>query len=173
MKLDRELKLQAWLDGELSAAEARELEQLASTDADLAALAGELRMTKGILAGNEPGPVNVPESREFYFSRISREIERLERQPAPAVPSFWAKSWVRFLAPMGAAAALVLVLALPDRSKTTADETETSVQESPVIQFHSTTEKMDVIWIHSDVDPMPDVTSPDLSTKPDRNDNNQ
>ena len=170
MKLDRELKLQAWVDGELSPAEAREIEQLIAAESDLSALAGELRMTKSILAGNEPEAVRVPESREFYFSKISHGIERLERQPAPVAPSFWSSWWVRTLAPVGAAAAMVVLVALPDRSGPGADETENSVQESTVIQFHS--EKMDVIWIHSDVDGTPDVNSPDLTPKPDRNDNN-
>jgi len=172
MKLDREMKLQAWLDGELPAAEAREVEQLIATDGEFSALAGELRMTKSILAGNEPDEVVVPESREFYFSKISREIERLERQPAPAARSVWSSWWVRILAPVGAAAAMVALVALPNRQGSGADETENSVQESTVIQFHSTTEKMDVIWIHSDVDGTPDVSSPDLTPKPDRNDNN-
>jgi anti-sigma factor RsiW len=172
MKLEQELKLQAWLDGEASPDEAREVEQLLANDAHFAALAGELRMSKGILAGSEPEAVKLPESREFYFSKISREIERLERQPAPAARSVWASAWMRILAPVTGVAALTLILSLPDRSNTGVDETENTIKESTVIQFHSTTEKMDVIWIHSDVDPMPDVSSPDLSTKPDRDDNN-
>jgi len=172
MKREHELKVQAWLDGELSGTEACEVEQLIANDAALSAIAGELRMAKGILAGNEPEVATLTDSREFYFSKIAREIERLDRQPATAARSFWSLWWVRVLVPAGAAAVMVALIALPDRPGTSADETENSVQESTIIQFHSTTEKMDVIWIHSDVDGTPDVTSPDLAPKADRNDNN-
>ncbi|MBI3876108.1 MAG: hypothetical protein HY300_09175 [Verrucomicrobia bacterium] len=172
MNAETEVKLAAWIDGELSAGESREVEALLARDAELSAVAGELRMTKGILAGNEP-EVRVPETREFYWSKISREIERLERQPAPAAASLWRSWWLRALVPTCATAAMVALFVLPNRNGSSGvDETESSLQESTVIQFHSASEKMDVIWIQSDVNSNPEIASPDLSGKPDRNENN-
>src|SRR5262245_49184294 len=103
MNEDQLLQLQAWMDGELPAEEARRVEALLRTSPEAEALASELRMTKGFLAGNEP-EAKVPETRDFYWSKIRREIERTEAaesaaaSPAPA-PA-WLLSWRRFLAPL-------------------------------------------------------------------------
>ena len=62
MKHDLELKLQAWLDGELPAAEAEEMRRLAAADPQAAGLLAELRNTKAALLQNEPSVI-VPEPR--------------------------------------------------------------------------------------------------------------
>src|SRR5688572_6098577 len=80
MTEDQQLKLQAFLDGELSEKEAREMASWLARDAEATALAGELRNTRKALKDSEPN-IRVPESREFYWSKIQREIER---EPAPA-----------------------------------------------------------------------------------------
>ena len=74
------IKVQAFLDGELSEAEAREISSLIAGDADVAALHKELKHTRAALAGFEKRVV-VPETREFYWSRIRRGIERAEAAP--------------------------------------------------------------------------------------------
>ena len=50
-------------------------------DREAAALLEELRNTRAALAGFE-AEVRLPESREFFWSKIEREIQRLEA-PAP------------------------------------------------------------------------------------------
>ena len=87
-----QLKIQAFLDGELSEAEAREIAALIAADAEASALHTELKNTRRALMGAE-ADIKVPETREFYWNRISREISRLEHTPAgkPA-PSLWQMS---------------------------------------------------------------------------------
>lgn len=102
------LKLQSWVDGELPEAEARQVGDLVRTDNEAAALADELKMTSGFLAGNEP-EVKLAESREFYWSRIERAIERAEvgAEGRDALP--WLVALRRFLVPVSGVA-LVLFL---------------------------------------------------------------
>ena len=109
MDYDSQLKLQAYLDGELSEREAREFATLLARDQDATLLLGELRMTRQILRGAEPR-MQFPESREFYWSKISREIQRQEASSVarePAAKSSWF-GWRKLLLPAGAVAALVL-----------------------------------------------------------------
>src|SRR4051812_1303740 len=108
MNEEQQLKLQAFLDGELSEAEARDVAALVARDADAAALMTELRNTRQVLANFEPDR-KLPESREFFWSKIEREIERLEPAP-PAVErvSLFTLLRRRFLIPAGAFAALVI-----------------------------------------------------------------
>ena len=83
------LKLQAHLDGELPRAEAREVEERLAADAEARALLGELTATVEALAGAEAG-VRLPESREFFWSKIEAQIQRESRRDAvPATTSFW------------------------------------------------------------------------------------
>jgi anti-sigma factor RsiW len=107
MDYEAQLKLQAFLDGELPEAEAREVANWVARDREATALQAELRHTRQALAGHESG-IRVPESREFYWSKIRREIERLETPAVqPARLSLYARlRW--FLWPAGA---LALVLA--------------------------------------------------------------
>jgi anti-sigma factor RsiW len=110
MKHDLELKLQAWLDAELSAAEAEQMRRRAASDPEAASLLAELQNTKSALLQNEPA-VTVPEARPFYWSKIQRQIQRQASvRPSPAPP--WAERLRRWLAPLAGAAALAAVLLL-------------------------------------------------------------
>ena len=107
MKADLQLKLQAYLDGELPPGEAREVADRLAQNADARALLGELQNTGRALADFE-SEIKLPESREFYWSKIQREICRLE-QPQPAAASVsWLAAWRRVLVPAGALAVAVL-----------------------------------------------------------------
>src|SRR5690349_21859011 len=88
MNQEMELKLQAWLDGELSPAEAGKMAALVETDGDARALYTELQQTSLALKGNEP-EMRLPETREFYWSKIEREIARLETAPASSTLPWW------------------------------------------------------------------------------------
>jgi len=106
----KELKLQAWLDGELSPAEERALRLLADSDPEAKRLVEELQGVKAALLQNEQ-PVAVPETREFYWSKIQRQIERGERVGA-AVPAPWPGRLRRWLAPLLGATALAAALVM-------------------------------------------------------------
>src|SRR5438045_3337750 len=98
MDYDAQLKLQSYLDGELPEAQAREVANWLAQDREAVALLGELRNTRQALVGVEIG-IELPESREFFWSKIERDIQR-EEQTAPAarrVPLF--SGWMRFLMP--------------------------------------------------------------------------
>jgi anti-sigma factor RsiW len=108
MKRGLELKLQAWVDGELTAAEAEEMRRLADADPDAARLAAELQSIKTAFAGDSQ-PVTMPETREFYWSKIERQIHR-EAAVRPTPGLWWAERLRRWLAPLTGAAALAAVL---------------------------------------------------------------
>lgn len=111
MNRETQLKLQAWMDGELPESEARQMEDHVGGSQEAGALVAELRMTQGFLVGNETERT-VPESRDFYWSKIRREIERqeVEATPAPAASSgsLWA-GLRRFMAPLSGFALVMLV----------------------------------------------------------------
>ena len=122
MTPDEQLKLQAFLDGELPEKDTREVADWLARDAEAAALLGELRNTHQALADfGKPGSalpsartvspasvLKVPESREFYWSKIQREIERSKPAAAPAKSASLFTLFRRALMPLGAAAVLVL-----------------------------------------------------------------
>ena len=108
MDWEAQLKLQAFLDGELPEQERREMVGKLAQDPEAAALLGELRQTRELLAGREEG-VRLPESREFYWSKIERGIQRLEK-PAPraaAIPP-WLVRLRRLLVSASAVALLAI-----------------------------------------------------------------
>jgi anti-sigma factor RsiW len=107
MNEEQQFKLQAFLDGELPEREVREVLALTQHDEDAAQLLAELKNTRQAIAKSESHPA-LPESREFYWSKIQREIQRLEPREtaAPAVSIF--DSLRRWLLPVTAAAALAI-----------------------------------------------------------------
>src|SRR5881227_3547902 len=107
MNYEAQLKVQAYLDGELPEAEAREVANWLAKDREAVALHAELRNTRQAMVGFEIG-VTLPESREFFWSKIEREIQRQE-QPArqPQSVPFLARLQ-RFLMPASAVAVLAL-----------------------------------------------------------------
>jgi anti-sigma factor RsiW len=110
MDNEQQLKLQAFFDGELPEKEARDVAAWLAGDAEATALLAELRNTRKALAVSEP-VLRVPESREFFWSKIRREIERLEPAPEPArEPAPLFKRLRRFLVSAGSVAALAAIL---------------------------------------------------------------
>ena len=103
------MKLQAYLDGELPDGEAREAAGLLAQDAEARALLTELKNTRAALAGFE-ADIKLPESREFYWSKIEREIER--QAPRDGTERKFASPFAffrRILAPACAVAILAIV----------------------------------------------------------------
>jgi len=111
MNQELALKYQAFVDGELSESEARRVARSLETDADARALVAELRNSKTLLTGNEP-EVKLPESREFYWGKIQRQIECLDREPADATMGRWRAmlaGWRRFVAPLAGVAVITFL----------------------------------------------------------------
>jgi anti-sigma factor RsiW len=107
MKEDLQLKLQAYLDGELSSGEAQAMTELLAQDAAARDLLVELTNTRAALLSHE-SEIKVPDSREFYWSKIRRQIDR-EEQAAPAIKSVSIMERLRrLLVPAGTVAALML-----------------------------------------------------------------
>ncbi len=148
----QQLKLQAWVDGELSESEARSLAAMASKDPAAQALVSELRAIKTALRGAEMTRA-VPDSREFYWSKIQRQIERESRQaPAPA-PVPWLRLWQRIalpLAGLAAAACVVLVVVKPAPSKALAspgDEITATSDAMDTMTYHDQSTGLTIVWL--------------------------
>jgi anti-sigma factor RsiW len=148
MKTEQMLRLQAYLDNEVSSAEGREIASWIARDAEAKALYEELAATKTLLAPDNELAATVPDGRDFYWSKIAREIERVEREPAREyTPRPW---WMRILAPVAGAAALALVVFTSVSTNTTGHiaQKEVSATDSS-LTFYSPEQKMTVVWISS------------------------
>ena len=145
MDQDAQLKLQAFLDGELPEAEAAEVARWLARDREAVALLGELRQTRQALAGFENG-IRLPESREFYWSKIQRGIESLEAPaPKPAPPPLLAR-WLRFLAPAGALAGLVAAGLLAIHTHSGVTGMETAMLDTGAITYRDDDSGATVVW---------------------------
>ncbi len=156
MNLEQQLELQAWVDGELSSADANRVAQFVGANAEASALVAELRMTKSCLVGNEP-EVKLPESGDFYWSKIRREIERTERAEPEAATLSWAFAWRRLIAPLAGVAALVLIAVvslnqfqqpLVDDSAKNLVEVENLSEDIGSISYKSQAENMFVVYVY-------------------------
>jgi hypothetical protein len=149
MKEVEQLRLQAWLDEELSGSEQRDVGHWLASDAAAQALATELRATKRALNNNElERPL--PMSGDFYWSRVQLSIQHGVPAAAGAGPA-WISWWYKLLVPAGAAAVLGLVLVpllRPPVAGTLASfSVETSMPDSNVIAFTSEDEGITVVWV--------------------------
>ena len=165
MKTEEMMRLQAYLDNEVSSAEGREIASWIARDSEAKGLYEELKATKTLLAPENELAATVPDSRDFYWSKIAREIERVEREPAREnAPRPW---WVRILAPVAGAAALALFVFTsisingPGRSMAVGSQREVSATDSS-ITFYSPEQKMTVVWISSGQEQV-EVTPPEPS----------
>ena len=147
MNLDEQLKLQAYLDGELEADDHAEVAAWLARDGGARALLGELQHTRDALAGNEPEQ-KLGETREFYWSKIQRQIERETKSAeAPRETASWLR-WLRYATPLAGAAVLVGMLTVSSRHLpgVMAGETETSEQMT-AFTFRSQSDPMTVVWL--------------------------
>jgi len=153
MDHDAQLKLQAWLDGELPEAEAREVADWLARDHEAAALAEELRNTRDVLAGFE-SDVRLPESREFFWSKIEREIVRQEASApsAPAPKVSWVALFRRFLVPASAVAfvaivGLLLVRPAGPSGRPMSAETETTLADAGAFTYRDFAAGTTLVWL--------------------------
>jgi len=150
MNEEVQMKLQAYVDGELPSREAAEVEALIARDAEAKALVAELRNTAAALAGHEVG-MKLPEPGDFFWSKIRGEIERASRVEAPAPKVSLAAWFWRSLIPTGALA-LVCGLVLRSGSIQAAPEfsPETDVASDDVgaYTYRSQESGLTTVWIY-------------------------
>jgi anti-sigma factor RsiW len=141
------------VDGELPSGEMREVEALIARDPEAAKLHAELKNTRQALRGNEAGMAH-PESREFFWSKIKREIERTApaEKPQPEPVSIFA-TLRRLFVPLGAVAALVIVGFIATRQfNTTADAaatqgTVTELADAGAVTYHNYETGTTLVWL--------------------------
>jgi anti-sigma factor RsiW len=144
MDFEAQLKVQAYLDGELSPAEARQVEDRLAREPEAQALLVELKMTVGALDGAEP-ELKLPESREFYWSKIQREIQR-EMRPAERSPlhAAWV-GWRRWLTPASALAGVLAIALLTARGHH-GPLVEATLSDSGAFTYRDYSAKTTLVW---------------------------
>jgi anti-sigma factor RsiW len=165
MNRELQLKLQAYVDGELSGREARRVEDLVAQDPSAKALLAELRFTKAFVSANEP-QLALPESREFYWNKIQRAISS---QPAATLADrIWEGflAWRRYLAPVAATALVTLVavgtINFTEKEPWRLAEVENLSEHTGSFSFRSHAENMFVVWVYEKPDAaQPDFEAPD------------
>jgi len=151
IELEAQIKLMAYLDGELPEREAVEVREWLARDEEARALLAELQNTGAALAGHEAG-LKLPETREFFWSKIQGEIARAEKAPAAAgTVSVW--QWVRqHLMPVGGVALLTCLLALmiarPGRTGSLYGELEMASDDMGAYTYRDHQQKMTMVWFY-------------------------
>lgn len=110
---DQIMAIQALADGELAGQDLKQVQNLVASDGAARSLFAILKTQSEAVSMAGYTPVACPESREFYWSQIERQISQEERSTDSGTRPFsWksAVSWV--LNPVFAPAALVAVLCL-------------------------------------------------------------
>jgi hypothetical protein len=151
MILESQLKLQSYLDGELSAGEVREVESWLAADNEPRLLLAELRNTNTALAGYEV-KVQLPESREFYWSKINREIQGLEKPGSRSLPVTTYRAWRRILILVGALAVVTLAAVfvaprLGNFGGTHLAVTETALADSGAFTYRDYRSGTTLVWL--------------------------
>jgi anti-sigma factor RsiW len=167
MKNDTQLKLQAYLDNELSPGEARKVADLISADNYARELYAELKQTKEILKPENEPLARVQDSRDFYWSKIRRDIESAETAQAAeaSAPLQGSKArwWFKLILPVAGAvglfAILMSVVQPPTRTATASNtispistpmhEVEDLAPDVSSITFRSEAEGVTVVWVTS------------------------
>jgi hypothetical protein len=120
-------------------------------DREAAAVLEELRNTRDALGGFETG-IQMPESREFFWSKVQREIQRLE-EPAPkSTPAPLFARWRRFLVPASALAlvlftAVVLMQPAGQSGRTAAGDIETALADAGAFTYRDYSAGTTLVWL--------------------------
>jgi len=159
MNAERELELQAYVDGELSAWRASRVRRQIAADPEAQRLVAELAMTKSFLAGNETERP-LAENGEFYWSRIRQGILRAD-QAEEVSGGVTVVPWRRIFAPLaGVALALLLAIVgfnwnsstpLVENHIVDIAEVENLSENTDSLSFRSASENMFVVWVHDKV----------------------
>ncbi len=146
MREEEQLKLQAYLDGELPASEAQKVADRLARDAEATALVTELRQTRSAVAGFDK-EIRLPESREFYWSKIQREIERQEKPSSQPEAAFsWILLFRRALVPVTAVAMVALLAVFLGRQPADMGS-ETSLHDAGAFTYHDYERGATLVWL--------------------------
>ncbi len=145
---NQRLDLQAYFDGELPAGEAREVADWLAGNAEASALLTEWQHTRGAMAFFD-ADLKLPESREFYWSKIERAIEQAERPAPEAAPISWLTAWRWRLAPIAVLTALVLAvfLTLPRWRVAANPEVESSLADAGAFTYRDYANGTTLVWL--------------------------
>ncbi len=145
---DKNLKLQAWLDGELPPGEARDIERTVAEDPAAAALLRELKLIKTAVREFDGHP-KLPEAREFFWSKIERSIAAQERAAeSAATRAGWRILFKRFLVPAFGVAMVVIagMLAVP-RQTPANSRIVTASSGEPAFVYHDDAGGTTLVWL--------------------------
>jgi anti-sigma factor RsiW len=148
MNEDLQLKLQAYLDGELPAGEAEAVRDLLADNAVARDLLVELTNTRDVIVAHEAN-IKLPESREFYWAKIQREINR-ELKPAPVAGGFSLVAWLRRAlvpVPAGAVAAVAIAVMFSLPHAGGAGDYSTTSSEAAAFTYHNYATDTTLVWL--------------------------
>ena len=152
MDYQDQLKVQAYLDGELSGAEAKPVEELLARNQEATDLLTELRQTCQALDGFEQG-IKMPETREFFWSKVNRGIQSQENRATAAERAVihipWSARLRRFLVPASGLAVLALVALIVTREGggPSANTVETSLADGGGVVYHDFSAGATFVWL--------------------------
>jgi anti-sigma factor RsiW len=151
MEYETQLKLQAFVDGELPEAEAKQIARLLEQDPQAAALAAELRNMNGALAEFE-SELRLPETREFFWSKVERDIRRTEAAPAPSVQAPFHVRLRRLLVPITGVALVALAGIIMTRQEGIAlfpgaGDSETALSDSGAFTYRDYAGGTTLVWL--------------------------
>ncbi len=154
MNSEEQLKLQAFLDGELDAAEAAKVQAWLAREPEARQLLAELQNTQSALSGHE-AELKLPETRDFFWSKVRREIERQEQAaPGRATARVSWLGWIRGqMLPLSGVALLAVMLSVMWTHSTGESgqpgEIELTGDEMGAYTFRDQAEKMTFIWFYN------------------------
>lgn len=154
MNHDLPIKVQAYLDDELSPRDAKQVANVLEGHPEAKRLFAELQSTKAALAGNEL-EARLPETREFYWSKIEQEIRRQE-QSAPARWLFpWqtgGRRWAVRVAGFAGAAALFMAIIQLSSNPHGVDEIESTLADMGTFTFRDRSAGITMVWLYDRYD---------------------
>lgn len=146
MKKELQLKLQAYLDGELPVSESQGLRDLLAKDRQARELLTELSQTRDLIVAHESA-IKLPETREFYWAKIERAIApepKLQRRRATGTSILaW---WRRLLVSAGAAAAVAIAVLLSWSHATGDTDAITISDGSASFTYHNYATATTLVW---------------------------
>jgi len=148
MNHENQLKLQSYLDGELSERESQEVANWLAQDEGAIALLRELRQTRKALAGFEE-TIRLPESREFYWSKIERQIQAQEATASrPVEPQRLLARFRRLVVPLTGLALVATATLVATRGfRPHAAAVETSLADSGAMIYHDYSAGATFVWL--------------------------
>jgi hypothetical protein len=148
MKHKLELKIQAWLDGEVTDREAARIADWVARDAEAGDLAAQLGTLRKTMVDNEL-IAPLAETREFHWSKIERQIQREALTPRRSMP--WVGRWRGLLLPAVGVAVLacVFTLGVKEMHQPTFDEISATDQGMEAVTFHDQSAGMTVVWLEN------------------------